>query len=220
MLGMVRLPKSPRPGLTLRSVCSVLTLLVYTTVATGVPMGGHRNSQNTACRCSQDVRKSTACCCRTVSVVPDSNDTDRVVRTGRSSFKQNAARSHTSKQRAVKNTCCSSKIAKSRPANNRSCCQSGGRRDDTSAGRQVIDSDGDCRQPHAGQFGVPAVVNACNCGNDAAVGFYCNTDPRLPVESVNILPGVNWQTKFKITCQILPHHITTPETPPPEVSVA
>lgn len=225
ILHMDRLWKSLRSGLTRRSACSVLTLLAYAIASTGFPMGGHKEGQNTGCsqgcrcRCSQDARNSAeCCCCRTVSVIPESDGPDRTVIVGRSWFKQNAARSHIMKQFAV-NACCLSKSDESRPANNRSCCKSDGRQDRTPASRQVMDSDGDC-QPHAGRFSIPVIVNGCNCGNNAAVGLCCNTDPRLPGDRVNVLPGVDWQSKCEFTCEILSYHTTTPETPPPEVSLA
>ena len=198
-----------RSGLTCRSACSVLTLFAYAAVTVGLPMEGELGSQcaGSRCTCSQDVQDSGECCCSLDSVVA-----------GRSCFGRNAARSHTSNQRAV-NACCSSKIAESQPVNNRSCSKSGGWLEGTPPSRHVVDSDGAC-DPHAGQFGIPTIVNACNCGNDSAVGFCCNAEPRLPGDSVNVLPGRDLQSKCEFACKILPHHINTPETPPPEVSVA
>ena len=208
---MFRLPQLHRPGLTGRTLCSMLTLLTYGIAAVGVPMGGNQGGPSTECRCSNDLKSSGKCCCRkAVSVIAESES--RHLDLG-SCCVRNAAQSQRRKSRAV-NACCSAKSSELQPKSSKLCCVPGGRLHCTPSGEPAANSDGDADSE------VPSypAMTACTCGGEPSVGLMCNTDPRLPGDSVRVLPGEDWQEKWESVCEFPPDHSIAPETPPPKVA--
>jgi len=211
---MFQLPRLLRPGQNRRGLFSMLTLLAYAVTAVGVPMGGNQGVPSTECRCSNDLKSSGECCCRkAVSVIAESQSRHLGLGSGRSRCVRNAAQSHRRKSRAVK-ACCSSKNSELQPTNTNSCCVPGERLHCTPSGEPVANSD------HNADADVPSypTIAPCTCGNESSVGLMCNTDPRLPGDSVRVLPGEDWQKKWEFVCEFPLDDPIAPETPPPQVA--
>jgi hypothetical protein len=211
---MFQLPQLHRPCLTGRALCSMLTLVTYGVAAVGVPMGGSHGGPSTGCRCSNDLKTAgDSQCGKRPSTISESEGKHSGLDSQRSCCVRNAAQTQRSKSRTV-SPCCSGKSSELQPKSRKLCCVPAGRQHGKQSDEPAANPDGDMKTEVPG---YPAIT-ACTCGGDPSVGFMCNMDPRLPGDSVRVLPDGDWHKKWESACEIPPDHCVAPETPPPKVA--